>query len=586
MFLKRFSIVCSLIVLNLFTVKVLSQVSDDPLLTIKSPAKPISLVSSAKNFITGITCNTCLIKINEQPVKVFSTGTFALQVNLFEGDSLFTITSTKPDGKTTSKEISYSFKPPLPADTVKDLTIATIQTFPAGDLLLKAGDKIKFRVKALPASTVTTFNNTILYELPSSQTGGMPGIYQGEYEVRSNDNFSNLKMPVTLLNNGARISKETVNRMSVMSPLASDVAITTGRLAHLKYGLGEDRLGGAKIGYLDSLIPLKIIGKVGINYKVQLAKNRTAFIEEELVRLLPKGSFTPESLSTNWRVFGDSAFDYVQISLSNRLPYQSMQLLDPSMIVVDIFGATNNTNWITQLESAKEITHIDYEQLADDIFRVRIRLKNTQHWGHQIYYAGNILVIKIKQQPKSLQLKDLKIAVDAGHGGSNTGAQGLTGIIEKELALAISLKVQDLLVKEGAKVLMTRTTETFVDNKDRILLYRDNKPDLLVSIHFNSAVDPINASGTMMFYRYAGFKSLSDAIYKRMIELPLKPGGVTGSFNFMLNSPTEYPNALVETLFISNLEEEAKILDPLFQQRVAEKIVAGIKDFLVQASKK
>ena len=69
-----------------------------------------------------------------------------------------------------------------------------------------------------------------------------------------------------------------------------------------------------------------------------------------------------------------------------------------------------------------------------------------------------------------------------------------------------------------------------------------------------------------------------------MLELGLKEYGNTGSFNFMLNSPIEYPNALIETLFLSNPEEEMKMLDPAFQQQMADKIVSGIKDFL-EASK-
>jgi N-acetylmuramoyl-L-alanine amidase len=63
----------------------------------------------------------------------------------------------------------------------------------------------------------------------------------------------------------------------------------------------------------------------------------------------------------------------------------------------------------------------------------------------------------------------------------------------------------------------------------------------------------------------------------------LKDYGNTGSFNFMLNSPTEYPNALVEMLFISNPEEEDLILRESFQQEIADKIVEGLKDFLKQA---
>jgi N-acetylmuramoyl-L-alanine amidase len=274
----------------------------------------------------------------------------------------------------------------------------------------------------------------------------------------------------------------------------------------------------------------------------------------------------------------------VEVRLFDKLPYQSMQWVNPSSIVVDIFGATNNTNWITQMETVKEIAGVDYEQIADDILRIKIRLKNIQHWGHHVSYRGNTLVIKIKQQPKNLKLKNLTIAVDAGHGGSNTGAQGITGVIEKDIALAISLKLQKVLEREGAKVIMTRTTEQFFDNKERILFYRDSLPDLLISMHLNSSADPINVGGTMMFYRYPGFRPLSANIYRRMIELGLKPAGITGSFNFMLNSPIEYPNALVEALFLSNPEEEAKVIDPLFQQLMAEKIVQGIKDFLNDVS--
>ncbi len=53
----------------------------------------------------------------------------------------------------------------------------------------------------------------------------------------------------------------------------------------------------------------------------------------------------------------------------------------------------------------------------------------------------------------------------------------------------------------------------------------------------------------------------------------------------MLNSPVEYPNALVETLFISNPEDEMKILDERFQQQIADKILLGVKDFLENCKK-
>jgi N-acetylmuramoyl-L-alanine amidase len=51
-------------------------------------------------------------------------------------------------------------------------------------------------------------------------------------------------------------------------------------------------------------------------------------------------------------------YDYVRVGLFARLPYQSFQLVDPSRIVVDVYGATSNTNWITQMETVKEIKNV------------------------------------------------------------------------------------------------------------------------------------------------------------------------------------------------------------------------------------
>ncbi len=568
------------IILLAISVLVFSQVNNTPFIRLTNPYKTTNMVQYSRQFVIGATCKNCTLTINGKQQKVYPTGAFAYELNLLPGDSLITLRA-ETGGKSLTKKINYTYSVPKPAEPVKTLAIEGIKTLPDGNLVLMPGDKIQFRVKALTQCIVKTINNTVLYELPVAQTNGMPGIYQGEYIIKDSDSFLVKKIPVTITDTtGNTVTRETVNNFSILSPLASDIAITKGRLAHLEYGLGDDRLGGAKIGYLDSNIVLKIVGKVGTHFKVQLSKTHTAYIPDELVELMPKGTLMPNALTDKWNVYGDELYDYVRVGLYAKLPYQSFQLVGPSRIVVDIYGATNNTNWITQLQTAKEIKNVHYEQKEDDVFRITIELKHAQHWGHQLYYAGNSLMIKIRRQPEDLSLKNLTIAVDAGHGGTNTGAAGPTSVLEKDLALAVSLKLQKALEAEGAKVIMTRTKEQFFDNKERILFYRDSLPDLLISFHLNSSEDPIRVGGTGTFYRYIGFRNLSLDIYKRMLELGLKEYGNTGSFNFMLNSPVEYPNALVEALFLSNPEEEMKILDPAFQQQMADKIVSGVKDFL------
>ncbi len=559
--------------------EVFAQPYDKAFIRLASPLRENNAVRSPKQFLSGATCKNCSLTINNIPVKVYPTGAFAWEMDMQPGTNSFELSATGPGSTNAKKKLTYYFTRYVP-DTVKTLSIAEISIFPEGDLIVRPGDKIKFRVRALQGCTVIANGNIPLYEMPLTNETRMPGIYQGEYTVSESDSFSMTRIPFTITDKGRSETKRAESKISMLSSLPSDMLVTRGRLAHLLYGTGDDRLGGSKIGYIDSLIPLRIIGKAGSLYKIQLSKYRSAYIPDDVVGFLPRGTFTPSSLTTNWHVYGDSLYDYVQIGLFSRLPYQSFQLPDPSRIVVDIFGATNNTNWITQLENTQEIKNVYYEQLEDEVLRITILLKHQQHWGHQIYYNGNRLMIKVRRQPANLELRNLTIAIDAGHGGSNTGASGPTGSSEKELALAVSLKLRQALRLQGANVIMTRTIEKFVDNKERILMYRDSLPDLLISIHLNSSADPIHVAGASTYYRYVGFRKLSLDIYKRMLELGLAEYGNTGSFNFMLNSPIEYPNALVEMLFLSNPEEEMKILDEKFQQQMADMIVLGIKDFL------
>jgi N-acetylmuramoyl-L-alanine amidase len=114
---------------------------------------------------------------------------------------------------------------------------------------------------------------------------------------------------------------------------------------------------------------------------------------------------------------------------------------------------------------------------------------------------------------------------------------------------------------------------------ERISFLDQQQPDLLISIHLNSSSSQ-KTSGVSTYYRYIGFRPLSQAILQNMLELGLNQFGNVGSFNFSLSGPTEYPNCLVEVAFLSNKEDEKRILDPKFHQRVAKKIIDGIEDFL------
>jgi N-acetylmuramoyl-L-alanine amidase len=69
-------------------------------------------------------------------------------------------------------------------------------------------------------------------------------------------------------------------------------------------------------------------------------------------------------------------------------------------------------------------------------------------------------------------------------------------------------------------------------------------------------------------------------MYAKMLELGLGQFGVVGSFNFSLNAPTQLPNVLIETAFLSNPEDEMKLLDDGFREAIAGKVVAGLEQFV------
>lgn len=356
--------------------------------------------------------------------------------------------------------------------------------------------------------------------------------------------------------------------------------ITTDTLPFLEYGLGEDRLGGAKMTFLDSNILIKVVDSVRGRYKVELSKNHFAYLPKRNFKADSNIKVHPYYLTNSWKVYGDEKYDYVSVGLDERLPYRGIQLIDPSKIAIDVFGVTSNTNWITQLSTVKEIKNVWYEQTEDDVFRIYIELKHQQHWGYFIYYDNKKLVIKVKRQPVQLILPKLKIAIDPGHGGENTGATGVTSKIEeKNYTLLIAKELEKALKKEKATVFMTRVKDTTLSMPERIEMLKEEDPDFLISIHLNSSgIDTIK--GVSTYYRYIGFRPLSQFILKRMQELKLKEYGNVGSFNFSLSGPTDYPNCLVEVAFLSNKEDEKKILSPVFRKSVAAKIVLGIKDWL------
>ena len=186
-------------------------------------------------------------------------------------------------------------------------------------------------------------------------------------------------------------------------------------------------------------------------------------------------------------------------------------------------------------------------------------------------------------------IKDKIITLDPGHGGSDPGAIGASGLKEKQITLEISMRVKELLEKEGAKVFMTRTTDKDVyapnasdraELQARVNVAEKHNSDLFLSLHINSSVN--KSVGGFSSYYYP--KTDNDLkIAKAIQDKFAKNFGVDNlgvrQANFYVVKRCSMPATLLEMCFISNPKEEKLMKSKWFQKKTARLIVEGVKDY-------
>ncbi|MCG3121626.1 MAG: N-acetylmuramoyl-L-alanine amidase LytC [bacterium] len=171
------------------------------------------------------------------------------------------------------------------------------------------------------------------------------------------------------------------------------------------------------------------------------------------------------------------------------------------------------------------------------------------------------------------------IAVDAGHGGTDTGAINSTvGINEKTVTLAISQKLKTVLENRGHRVRLTRSDDTFVELTRRAEIANNAGVEIFVSIHCNSA-ETSTAVGIETYHHTnsANGRVLATKIHEAMIAaFPTHTNRGVKSANFVVLRETQMPACLVETEFISNNQQARFLQDPANQQKIANAIADGM----------
>ncbi len=219
--------------------------------------------------------------------------------------------------------------------------------------------------------------------------------------------------------------------------------------------------------------------------------------------------------------------------------------------------------------------------------------KEGAYYGYSITRnSSGQLVLTIKGKPKTLS--NTLVVLDPGHGGSDGGAEGLSGAVnESVLNLALAAAAKNELEKRGARVLLTRTDNSDITLEQRKAYARNQNADLFVSIHCNASVNT-SKLGTAVYYYRPFSKPLAGAIYEKMLALfrndfyaaePSKRSdcAVGTIYNpFSVTRLEECPSVLVETAFITNENECRLLLDSSNRDKIAAAIADGIESYLAQ----
>ncbi len=298
----------------------------------------------------------------------------------------------------------------------------------------------------------------------------------------------------------------------------------------------------------------------------------------------------------------DLKFDGNQIELSglrlpaNQITYKSFRLSNPDRYVVDF-------------DNLPELKDASRPEIPDNKFIKDVRYGSVQankedgsseakgrlvfdlldsETTFNINSEANKIVFSINSLPNGLptptaNLKGKVIVLDAGHGGTDPGAQrGITN--EKDITLSVVKYLSEFLKAQGIKVHLTRIDDTFISLQDRVDITNRTNPNAFVSVHVNAMESSNDISGLETYFQTEQSKELASDIHKNLLDTLKVPDRNIRKAKFYVINRTEVPSVLAEIGFISNQVEREKLISADYQKQVAEGLAKGIILYLCNDS--
>jgi N-acetylmuramoyl-L-alanine amidase len=334
----------------------------------------------------------------------------------------------------------------------------------------------------------------------------------------------------------------------------------------------------------------------------------------------------------------------VVFDLSGPVQHSLLKLQNPDRIVIDIaaaqledanFALPSGQGFVKQLRAGAQDGGLRLVldltgPAAPNVFSV----DPQGSLGHRLVLdlepgartARSASAPTVVKSTQSIEGRDIVVAIDAGHGGTDPGAMGRLGTREKDVTLAIARRLKSRIDKEpGMRAILTRDSDLFLAHRVRIRRARDQKADMFISIHADAFTDRSVAGSSVYVLSPRGasdeaarwlaerenaadllggvsLEDKSDVLASVLLDLSqgaamsasadaadhvlhelyrvgnVKRRTVQYAGFLVLKSP-DIPSMLVETAFISNPAEEVRLKDSSHQERLAEAVFAGVRTY-------
>lgn len=565
----------------------------------------VGFAQQATRFAGRVDPEDAEVTLNGTPVEIYKGGVFTGLIPLAVGKNVVEIKATK-DGKTTTIEREVvrndRINPPSawPLEFRKGTPIS-----PAGKFgyWLRPGSKLKVKCYASPghkafARVGEKGEWLAMKEVAATEDQG--GAYEHEIVVDDSYATSEQKLQFKIEGSekadGPSASKTMTSDLKIRKLAMDEIVVgevTSDFATFLKNPEGFERYGNWNKGVRFPIWE-RFSDRVSVNHAV----GESGYIEVEAMKVLEKGTaFSPPNLGSAKVVLDENELDAVRLEFTSVSTPPCVFVHDlaetSERLTVHLLGGAIVSGEAASHEVGKvgeagySRRNVEVREASEtEPASVIVDFANRKLWGYgwsQPAKGQLALTIRLKpvEDEKKRPLDGWRIMVDAGHGGSDTGALGPSGLREADVNLVLAAMLGERLKKLGATIQQTRLADVKVELDDRVRMAEKFNADLFVSVHHNSVAlqtDPLKDKGPKLFYHYPHSVPLADALEAQLVGLitPGEPARVYKEVFRVMRNITFCPSVLVEGGFVCHPEDEILLRDSAFLEKMADALAQGV----------